>query len=453
MVRTLWKMLKGDDYLNNFAVKLSSPTSVDITITKKCNHKCIHCYNVWRADDNDNKDLVKALTNEQISIIKNELVLNQVWRATLTGGEPLAEINVLYKLIEALLQVGIRLGMNSNLSLMTSDIANTLVNRYNWKEMILTSLPGLSANVCDRITQMTGSFYRIINGIDICHQYGIPVGINIVVSKKNLRDIELLPEFLSNYKVGYVSITRAIAPLYDRSNKDFFLSAEEIIYLADILADIHEKFFIPVGSITPFPLCILKDITKYKDIVSASCAAGITRCSIDAISGDISACTHEDKSYGNIYKDGLKKAWDNMFEWQNGLLINEECRGCEKLAFCGAECRMIAGTESNVKYNLNKNAKINYQPYGKIKELTKNTLFGVSKDVRYRREDFGGVLRCRENECYVSSRVILLYEIIKDFDTIRVKDFFEFCQENEYLYDVIRELEKMKILYRIEEST
>ena len=228
--------------MNGFAVELSSPTSVDIAITKKCNHKCIHCYNVWRTKEND-KDLVKTLTIEQINKIRDELVLNQVWRATLTGGEPLADIRVLYKLIEALLQAGIRLGMNSNLSLMTDEIADTLVNKYNWKEIILTSLPGLTANVCDRITQIKGSYYRIIKGIDICHQYGIPVGVNIVVSKKNLIDIELLPNFLSNYKVDYVSITRAIAPLYDRNNKDFFLNAEEIVYMADILADIHEKFY------------------------------------------------------------------------------------------------------------------------------------------------------------------------------------------------------------------
>ena len=87
--------------MKKFAVELASPTSVDIAITKKCNHKCVHCYNVWRTDD-DSQELKKVLTDQQVEIITNELVKNNVWRATLTGGEPLAELDVLYKLILSL---------------------------------------------------------------------------------------------------------------------------------------------------------------------------------------------------------------------------------------------------------------------------------------------------------------------------------------------------------------
>lgn len=87
--------------MNKFAVELTSPTSVDIAITKKCNHRCVHCYNVWRTDD-ENSDVHKVLTDEQVERITNELVKNDVWRATLTGGEPLAELDVLYKLIISL---------------------------------------------------------------------------------------------------------------------------------------------------------------------------------------------------------------------------------------------------------------------------------------------------------------------------------------------------------------
>ena len=92
--------------MKGFAVKLTTPTSVDIAITKKCNHRCIHCYNVWRTDEN-NQDVLKVLTDEQIEIITDELVKNNVWRATLTGGEPLSELTVLYKLIRTFSNKGI----------------------------------------------------------------------------------------------------------------------------------------------------------------------------------------------------------------------------------------------------------------------------------------------------------------------------------------------------------
>ena len=109
---------------------------------------------------------------------------------------------------------------------------------------------------------------------------------------------------------------------------------------------------------------------------------------------------------------------------------------------------MIVGIEKHVKYNLNKNADIKYTPYAPVKPLHKDTLFRVSQNVRYRREPFGGILRCEENECYVSEKIILLYECIKSMSLISVADFLEFCEENEFLFDAIRELEKMKILKR-----
>lgn len=437
--------------MNNFAVEIQSPTSVDLTITKKCNHRCIHCYNVWRTED-DSCELNKVITDEQIEKIVQELVDNQVWRATLTGGEPLAQLDVLCKLIIALQNAGISLGMNTNLSLMTEEIAQRLVSEFNWDNILLTSLPGLVPSICDKITQVEGSYDRIVRGIDICEKYNIPVGINIVVSKSNLAELERLVEFLSEHKVDYVSITRAIAPLYDKDNPNFFLDEDEIKYIADLLEVVHREFGVAVGSVTPFPLCILKDISKYKNITSASCAAGINRCSIDAVSGEISACTHEEKSYGNIYTDGIRKAWDNMYEWRKGLLVNKECQDCEWLSYCGGECRMIAGTEAHVKYHLNKNAEIMYTPYSLINEVTYETKYLVSKNVKYRREAFGGIIRCEENECYVSENIILIYEIISKFNEITVRDFLEFCEASEFLFDTVKELEKMKILKRVESS-
>ena len=438
----------GGIVVQGFAVKLTTPTSVDIAITKKCNHRCIHCYNVWRSDE-ANQDVLRVLTDEQIDTITDELVNNNVWRVTLTGGEPLSELHVLFKLIRAFGDKGILLGMNTNLSLMTDEIARTLVNECKWDNILLTSLPGLTAEICDKVTQISGSYDRIVRGIDICKKYNIPVGINIVISKENMYQLENLYSFLENHSVSYVSITRAIAPLYDRDNPAFFLSEREIIHIADILETVHRKFDISVGSVTPFPLCVLKDISKYQDIFSASCAAGISRCSIDAVTGDISACTHEERVYGNIYSTGLKKAWDNMYEWREGLLVNNECKECKFLSFCGGECRMIAGTERHVKYNLNKNADICYSPYEPLEPVDKETRFTVSNNVRYRREPFGGVLRCEENECYVSESIILIYEYIMNRKIVSLADFLEICDESDYLYDTIIELEKMKILRRI----
>lgn len=105
---------------------------------------------------------------------------------------------------------------------MTDEIAEHLTQKLGWDNILLTSLPGLVPEICDKVTQIKGSYNRIVNGIDICEKYNIPVGINIVISKNNLFELDRLFDFIEQHKIEYVSITRAIAPLYDQDNPSFF---------------------------------------------------------------------------------------------------------------------------------------------------------------------------------------------------------------------------------------
>ena len=433
---------------NHFAVVLSSPTSVDVSITRKCNHKCIHCYNTWRTDDADERRNVEPVPDEKIEKIFDELEANDIWRVTVTGGEPLSAKNVLRKFIEESRKRNIDIGMNTNLTLMTDDLALELSN-YGWKTALLTSLPGVTPEVCDSVTQVPGSFDRIVKGIRIRKKHGLLVGINVVVSRENLFEVDKLFDFLDKNPVDYVSITRAVAPLYDMNNPAFFLDSAEITHIAETLERIHDRYGCEVGSITPFPLCVLKDVDRFRHVLSASCAAGITRCCIDAVTGDITACTHESTPYGNIYTEGLTPAWEKMSEWRNGQNVNSECRKCSMLQYCGGECRMIAGTEKHVKYNLNRNVEVVYT----IKEppaIDKASKFIVSHECHSRREPFGGVIQHGYNECYVSDSVMALHDVVQRYDSISYADFLEFCEESPFLDVAIRELCKMGILKKIQ---
>lgn len=336
--------------------RLAAPTTVNLVLNKDCNHKCAHCYNPWR----DTKQEVYEINDykTRIDIISEELVNNGVWSAILTGGEPLMHSDVLFYCIKRLSESGISMGLNTNLTLINQKIIDDL-KVLNWQNIVLTSLPSLDESICDEITGVKGSYKRIINGIKLCTENGLRVGINTVLTKKNIDDLPQYASFIDSYNIEYVSISAVIPPVYDSYNNDYYLSNEDYIELAETLLYLKDKKGIDVGSVTPIPLCVIKDIDKYISIIDTTCTAGLNVCTIDLTTGDIFACAHEEQSYGNIFDDGLLSAWNKMERWYKLDNLNDECKLCDWLFMCGGECRMIkANCKKETKYKLNKNAMI-----------------------------------------------------------------------------------------------
>ena len=238
-------------------ISLSAPTSVELTLTKACNHKCLHCYNPWR-EQADCK--TSGFSKEQLDVIATELKKNDVWHVTLSGGEPLMRPDVLINAAQALKDAGITFSMNTNLTLMTEALAKTLKEDLEWSTLILTSLPSIQPELCDTITQIPGSYERILKGIAICKDYGFRVGINIVISQKNKADLKNIKDFIAKNRIDYLCISIVIPPAYDSENPDYYLKNEDICELANSLMEIKRKYGVDVDSITPLTICILKDV-------------------------------------------------------------------------------------------------------------------------------------------------------------------------------------------------
>lgn len=425
--------------------QLKAPTSVDLCITKRCNHRCVHCYNPWRFETEPS--LLREIEPKEVELIVGELEKNEVWSVTITGGEPLCVQPSLFSFCDSLFDKGFDLNLNTNLSLMTNEIAKHLVSRYDWQSTILTSLPGLTPDVCDSITQVRGSYQKIVKGIDCAKNAGIPVGVNVVVSRSNLSDLEDLKNFARDFDLDYVSVTRAIAPCYDLDNKIFYLSENEIKYLADCLIDIQDSLGIDVGSVTPFPACVLND-EKYIGLVSAKCAAGLSRCSIDAVSGDISACTHEDISYGNIYKDGLLSAWDAMSGWRRGLNLHSACKECASLPFCGGECRMISGHEQCKNYKLKNDIKFLTKSPMKRAATLEEGVYEYNPKTRMRVEEFGRTIRVGWNECYVGENVGKFVDCLRSVGSLPLAELQKMVPKEQDLLVVMSVLLELGVLVK-----
>ena len=138
--------------------RMSSPIRIDIVLNQDCNHRCVHCYNPWRDQCNKKEEYNTKTVMHNIDVIAEELKNANVWSAILTGGEPLLHPEVLFRCIERLKEFDVSMSINTNLTLITQEIINKLVDDYKWNNIILTSLPSLHETLCDEITQVKGSY-------------------------------------------------------------------------------------------------------------------------------------------------------------------------------------------------------------------------------------------------------------------------------------------------------
>lgn len=421
---------------------LSAPTSVQIEITNLCNHKCIHCYNPCRGS-NKISNSNSTLSFSQLDKILTELYENNVWHLTITGGEPLVVPNIIFYIKKKCDEYGISVSLNSNLTLMTDELARKMKSDLNWNTLILTSLPGLDNEMCDKITQVPNSYSRIIAGINKCKENNIRVGVNIVLTTDNL-DMFLnnIGAFVKKYSIDYLALTRAIEPPYSKDKKYDF-NASDIIMLADKLLELKEKYNVEVDSLIPFPLCVLKDQRKYQEILNTKCCAGILECTITT-NGDVKACSHENKIYGNIFDDGLKKCWSNMVCWRNGSNLNSQCKNCRNLDICGGDCR-----QSSYTNYLNNQEIINFMDELDISiedsELYSKK-FKYNNNLKKRVESFGYVLHIEGKDYLVNQSFFDIHEYfsnINEFFINDIKDDFE--NESELVY-LIKNLIDMRYL-------
>ena len=103
--------------------RLKSPLRVDLVLNEDCNHRCAHCYNPWRDGCSETERFDEDAVIRNLDRIADELALNEVWSAVLTGGEPLMHPRVLAFCVRRLNEAGISMSLNTNLTRMTAELA------------------------------------------------------------------------------------------------------------------------------------------------------------------------------------------------------------------------------------------------------------------------------------------------------------------------------------------
>jgi radical SAM protein with 4Fe4S-binding SPASM domain len=372
-------------------MKLNYPLDMQIEITELCNHKCFYCYNTWQLNKSKNAymtvDKAKSLTN----IIKNEI---KPFRIAITGGEPFLNLNALYELVGGLHKANIFVGINSNLTLVTPTNLENLINNTSARFGILTSLPHFKNEQYKFITGANDIQNFYTNMEHIINNTNVPLSVNMVVTKYNLKDVYSEAEFLAKKGINHFSATPVILPAnINNSYKKYALSNEEIINVFETLLKIKEEIGISVDSIEAIPRCLFPEElrNRAKDLINRSCSAGRSTITID-YNGRVRACSLSFASVGSVFETDFSELWQRLSSYRNNENIPTECKSCEELLMCNGGCRCYDLQENDL---LNKADPRMTQPIRtkmqkiqqkKYEVINPNEYYFLPKEIIYRKE-------------------------------------------------------------------
>ncbi|MCK4823207.1 radical SAM protein [bacterium] len=310
-----------------------NPRSAQLELTAQCNNKCIHCYNYWRSSGKE----LPSIQPDSLRLIIENLKINDINYLAITGGEPMLYPELFLEALNQATAEGISCWINSNLTLLTAEIAKKLKES---KAVVRTSVLSYDPVQHNRITCRKGSFEETIRGIKLLSEFNVSLHVNMVVMKLNVSQVYDTGQFINNLGITKFSATKVSPTLYSKDYNKIKLDAEDIIAMLDSLMLLKQNYKMDVSTLTVIPACIVQDPEKYKGLLlTQPCIAGKTECAI-AADGSVKPCVRDDKSYGNAIHENIAEIWVRWQEWENGSLIPKECTNCNYLLKCGGGCRI-----------------------------------------------------------------------------------------------------------------
>ena len=170
------------------APKRNPPGPVVIwNLARRCNLACKHCYSI--SADND---FPGELTAEEAFSVMDDLKAFRVPVLILSGGEPLLRSDI-FTLARRAKAMGFYVALSSNGTLIDSgNIGQIAEVGFDY---VGVSLDGI-AETHDRFRRQAGAFAASLDGIRLCREHGIKIGIRYTMTEDNARDLPRLLELL-----------------------------------------------------------------------------------------------------------------------------------------------------------------------------------------------------------------------------------------------------------------
>ena len=188
--------------LSQFMKELIAPTPVRRrtppgpvviwNLIRRCNLNCKHCYSL-SAD----VDFPGELSTQEVFHVMDDLKAFGVPVLILSGGEPLLRPDIFEISARAKAQ-GFYVGLSTNGALIDRPMSRRIAEvGYDY---VGISLDGIGA-VHDQFRRQEGAFEASLQGVRLCHEHGIKVGLRYTMTEQNQESLPALLDLMEREQV------------------------------------------------------------------------------------------------------------------------------------------------------------------------------------------------------------------------------------------------------------
>ncbi|NIM89672.1 MAG: SynChlorMet cassette radical SAM/SPASM protein ScmE [Candidatus Aminicenantes bacterium] len=335
---------------------MSTPKSIELAITNRCNLRCKYCSHFTSAGD-VNRDVPK----EEWLQFFEELNRCAVMNVTIEGGEPFCRED-LKKLIRGIIRNRMRFNILSNGTLITDEMAAFLASTGRC-DGVQVSIDGSMPATHD-IFRGKGNFLRAIQGIKTLQKHNIPVSVRVTIHKQNVNDLEAVARLLlEDIRLpGFSTNSASFMGLCRQNVDDVQLTVDDRMQAMKSLMNLNRKYKGRISAAAG-PLAEARNWLEMEQALQEgkkslpgrgyliSCGGVMNKLAVRADGVIVPCIQMSHLELGRIIKDSLREIWQNHPELTrlrkrlNIPLSNFEfCQDCKYINYCGGNCPALAYT-------------------------------------------------------------------------------------------------------------
>jgi len=312
--------------------------SLVFEVTQRCDHACLHCYNVWKNERPYPRG--ELGTAETLDLLDRALEQTGADVVTLSGGEPLLRED-LVEIVDHLAGRGRSVVLISNGSRLDEATVDRLV-----PDLIETfELPLLSAEreIHDRMSGVDGAFDRVTRAIAELKLRGQTVVGVFVATRLNLPGWEETIDLALALGVDGLMFNRFNPGGSGRLHLDLLQAAPgELEAALDIAEQASLRYDFPIACSIAIPPCLV-DTGRYTRLSFGFCAAGTERAypTLDPL-GNLRPCNHSPTILGNLRRSGFDGLVAGATLQAFVAARPAFCAGCSLELECRGGCKAAA---------------------------------------------------------------------------------------------------------------
>ncbi len=202
----------------------AQPIVMQVELTYRCPLHCLHCYS--DCYNNAGSAGRELSTKDMMRLLDKLRDAGCLW-LTFTGGDPMARRDFL-ALYEYAKRRGFILTVFTSLAALTDEILQKMVEQPPFS--IEMTLNGVTEDTYERISQVKGSFRRVMRNTERVLEAGLPLKIKTLVSRNNFHEMDEIKAFVESRGLTFAASSSIFARLNgDATPGRYRLDVEEVI--------------------------------------------------------------------------------------------------------------------------------------------------------------------------------------------------------------------------------